>query len=157
MRPLLPEDAAVASAVLAAAFRGTSYLRRADEVLESALRFEDPEYLCLLAERETNGEAVGLALFGTVVGARLVAKVHYLAGADPRIMLALLGAVRETCVRSGERLVVCEIPRDTPFDVTSVTLVASGFREEGRIEDFVRDGVALRIMVWRPDREDGDA
>jgi hypothetical protein len=57
--------------------------------------------------------------------------------------------VRETCERSGERLVVCEIPRDTAFDVAAVALVASGFREEGRIEDFIRDGVALRILVWR--------
>jgi hypothetical protein len=151
VRPLLPEDAAVARALLAVAFRGTPYLRRADEVLESALQFEDPEYLCLLAERSEDDEPVGLVLFGTIVGARLAAKVHVVTGTDPRVMLALLGAVRETCERSGERLVVCEIPRDTPFDVAAVALVASGYREEGRIEDFVRDGVALRIMVWRPD------
>jgi hypothetical protein len=149
VRPLLPEDAAAARRVLADALRGTPYLRRAEEVLESALRFEDPEYLCLLAERGEHGEAAGLVLFGTVVGARLAAKVHYVTGTDPRVMLALLGAVRETCERSGERLVVCEIPRDTPFDVAAVALVASGFREEGRIEDFIRDGVALRILVWR--------
>lgn len=151
VRPLLPEDAAAAHRVLADAFRGTPYLGRAQEVLESALRFEDPEYLCLLAERSESGEALGLVLFGTVVGARLAAKVHYVTGTDPRVMLALLGAVRETCERSGERLVVCEIPRDTPFDVAAVALVASGYREEGRIEDFVRDGVALRILVWRCD------
>jgi hypothetical protein len=156
VRPLLPEDASAARNVLTNAFRGTPYLQRADEVLESALRFEDPEYLCLLAERSAGTEAIGLALFGTIVGARLAAKVHYLAADDARVMLALLGAVRETCVRSGERLIVCEIPRDTPFDVVAVALVASGYREEGRIEDFMRDGVALRIMVWRPDRGDGD-
>jgi hypothetical protein len=154
VRPLLPEDGAAARHLLADAFRGTPYLPRAEEVLDSALRFEDPEYLCLLAERTTSGEPAGLVLFGTVVGARLTAKVHFVAGADPRVMLALLGAVRETCERSGERLVVCEIPRDTPFDVAAVALVASGYKEEGRIDDFVRDGVALRIMVWRPDRLD---
>ena len=157
MRPLLPEDAAVARDLLAGSFRGTPYLGRAEEVLDSALRFEDPEYLCLLAEREADGAALGLVLFGTVVGARLAAKVHVVASADPRVMLALLGAVRETCEQSGERLVVCEIPRDTPFDVCAVALVASGFREEGRIEDFVRDGVALRVMVWRPGRQQEDA
>jgi hypothetical protein len=32
-------------------------------------------------------------------------------------------------------------------------LLASGFREEGRVDDFVRDGVALRLLVWRPERE----
>jgi hypothetical protein len=154
VRPLLPEDAVASRGVLAAAFRGTPYHRRADEVLESALRFDDPEYLCLLAEPAREGSPVGLVLFGTIVGAKLAAKVHFVAGADPRVMIALLGAVRETCERSGERLVVCEIPRDTPFDVAAVALVASGYREEGRIDDFVREGVALRVMVWRPDRSD---
>jgi hypothetical protein len=65
----------------------------------------------------------------------------------------LLDAVRETCVRSGERLVVCELPHDTPFDLTGIALVARGFREEGRIDDFVRDGIALRLLVWRPSGE----
>jgi hypothetical protein len=156
VRPLLPEDAAAASAVLVRAFRGTPYLARMQEVLESALRFEDPEFLCLLAEPAGADEPTGLVLFGAVLGARLTAKVHVVAGADPRVMLALLAAVRATCEKSGERLVVCEIPRDTPFDVAAVALVASGFREEGRIEDFVRDGVALRVMVWRPGRSDDD-
>ena len=156
VRPLLPEDAAAAGAVLAEAFRGTPYLARMREVLDSALRFDDPEFLCLLAEPAPGEPATGLVLFGTVLGARLTAKVHVVAGTDPRVMLALLGAVRATCEHSGERLVVCEIPRDTPFDVASVALVATGYREEGRIEDFVRDGVALRVMVWRPGRADDD-
>ena len=153
VRALLPEDAAGARRVLAGMLRGTRYLQRAEEMLDTALRFDDPEYLCVLAER-TQGEPLGMVLFGTVVGARLAAKVHLVVGTDPRVMLALLAAVRETCERSGERLAVCEIPHDTPFDVAGVALVASGFREEGRVDDFVREGVALRIMVWRPDRRD---
>jgi hypothetical protein len=79
-----------------------------------------------------------------------VTKVHAVLASDPRVQLALLDAVRETCVRSGERLVVCELPHDAPFDVVGVALIASGYREEGRIDDFVRDGVALRLFVWRP-------
>jgi hypothetical protein len=116
----MPDDAVVARHVLAESFRGTAYLRRMEEVLESALRFEDPEYLCLLAEPENGSEATGLVLFGAIVGARLAVKLHGVVAVDPRVMLALLDAVRETCVRSGERLIVC-------------------------------DGVALRLMVWRPE------
>jgi hypothetical protein len=153
----MPEDAGIARALLGDSFRGTPYLSRMEEVLDSALRFEDPEYLCLLAEPVNALAPSGLVLFGTVVGARLVVKVHAVATLDARVMLALLAAVRETCERSGERMIVCEIPRDTPFDVAAVALVASGYREEGRIEDFVRDGVALRLMVWRPDRTEEDA
>jgi hypothetical protein len=150
VRPLMPEDARSAHVLLERAFRGTAYLARLREVLDDALRFEDPEYLCLLAESERESVLEGLVLFGTILGARLATRVHAVAAVDPRVQLALLDAVRETCVRSGERLVVCELPHDTPFDLTGIALVARGYREEGRIEDFVRDGVALRLFVWRP-------
>ena len=145
----MPEDADAARAAVVDQFRGTPYLARMLEVLDSALRFEDPEFLCLLAVPAPAGAIHGLVLFGTVLGARLATKVHTVVAPDPRVQLALLDAVRETCVRSGERLVVCELPHDTPFDLAAVALVASGYREEGRVEDFVRDGIALRLLVWR--------
>ena len=147
----MPEDADAARATLLDGFRGTPYLARALEVLDSALRFEDPEFLCLLGASAESGTIDGLVLFGTVLGARLATKVHSVVAPDPRVQLALLDAVRETCLRSGERLVVCELPHDTPFDLAAVALAASGYREEGRIDDFVRDGVALRLLVWRPE------
>jgi hypothetical protein len=80
----------------------------------------------------------------------LATKVHAVVSRDPRVQLALVDAVRETCVRSGERLVLCELPDDSPFDVSAIALVARGFREEGRVDDLVREGVALRLLVWRP-------
>ena len=153
VRPLMPEDADAARATIVDLLRGTPYLERTLEVLDSALRFEDPEYLCLLAAPSEDETPSGLVLFGTVLGARLATKVHGVVAADPRVQLVLLDAVRETCVRSGERLVVCELPHDAPFHVAGVALLASGYREEGRIEDFVRDGVALRLFVWRPEGE----
>jgi hypothetical protein len=146
----MPEDARAARETVVEQFRGTPYLARSLEVLDDALRFEDPEFLCLLAAPGEQDPPSGLALFGTVLGARLVTKIHAVVAADRRVQLALLDAVRETCGRSGERLVVCELPDDAPFDVTRVALLASGFREEGRIDDFVREGVALRLLVWRP-------
>lgn len=151
VRPLMPEDADAARSAVVEQFRGTPYLTRTLELLDSALRFEDPEYLCLLAAPDESEPPIGLVLFGTVLGARLASKLHAVVAPDPRVQLALVDAVRETCVRSGERLVVCELPHDVPFDLTAVALIASGYREEGRIEDFVRDGVALRLLVWRPD------
>ena len=151
VRPLLPEDARAARETIVERYRGTPYLDRLLEVLGDALRFEDPEYLCLLAAPGESERPAGLVLFGTVLGARLVTKIHAVVAADPRVQLALLDAVRETCVRSGERLVVCELPHDAPFDVAGVALLASGFSEEGRVEDFVREGVALRLLVWRPE------
>ena len=150
----MPEDADAVRATVADAFRGTPYQGRMQETLDNALRFDDPEYLCLLAAPSDDGVPNGLVLFGTVLGARLTTKVHGVVASDPRVALGLLDAVRETCVRSGERLVVCEIPHDTPFDVVAIALIASGFREEGRVADLVRDGVALRLLVWRPGAAD---
>ena len=147
----MPEDARAARDAVVEHFRGTPYLARLLEVLDDALRFEDPEFLCLLAAPCESDPPSGLALFGTVLGARLVTKVHAVVAPDPRVQLALLDAVRETCIRSGERLVVCELPDDAPFDVSGVALLASGFREEGRIGGYVREGVALRLLVWRPE------
>ena len=151
VRPLMPEDARAARDTIVDHLRGTPYLDRVLEVLDDALKFEDPESLCLLAALADSASPDGLILFGTVLGARLVTKVHAVVAPDPRVQLALLDAVRETCVHSGERLVLCELPNDAPFDVAGVALVASGYREEGRIDDFVRDGVALRLLVWRPE------
>ena len=147
----MPEDARTAREMVVDHSRGTPYQARLLEVLDDALRFEDPEFLCLLAAPGESDPPTGLVLFGTVLGARLVTKIHAVVAADPRVQLALLDAVRETCVRSGERLVLCELPHDPPFDVTGVALLASAFREEGRIDDFVREGVALRLLVWRPE------
>jgi hypothetical protein len=151
VRPLMPQDADAVRSAVADQFRGTPYLTRTLEVLDSALRFEDPEYLCLLVAAGESEPPLGLVLFGTVLGARRASKVHAVVAPDARVQLALLDAVRETCVRSGERLVVCELPHDLPFDVTAAALLASGYHEEGRIDDFVRDGVALRLFVWRSD------
>jgi len=150
VRPLMPANAESARGLVGAVFRGSPYRARMTEVLESALQFADPEFLCLLAGPEENGPPDGLVLFGTILGARLATKVHAVVSPDPRVQLALVDAVRVSCVRSGERLVVCELPNDRPFDVTAIALVARGFREEGRVDDLVRDGVALRLFVWRP-------
>jgi hypothetical protein len=157
VRPLMPADAGAAQRVIADVFRGSPYLARVLEMLESALRFEDPEYLCLLAASGAEAAPDGLVLFGTILGARLATKVHAVVSLDPRVQLALVDAVRETCARSGERLVICELPHDRPFDVAAVALAARGFHEEGCVEDLVRDGVALRLLVWRPASEGGPA
>lgn len=149
----MPEDERAARELVGNIFRGTAYLDRMNEVLESALRFEDPEFLCLLAAPDEAAPPDGLVLFGTILGARLATKVHAVVSHDPRVQLALVEAVRETCEHSGERLVICELPNDPPFDLSAVALAARGFREEGRVEDLVREGVALRLLVWRPGAE----
>ena len=68
---------------------------------------------------------------------------------DPQAADALLRAVHQASAQSGERMIVCELPDDAPFASTARALAANGYAEEGRVADFVCDGVALRLLVRR--------
>jgi hypothetical protein len=146
LRALLPEDAAAARAFVSEQFGPGRYRDRALEVLASALAFEDPEFMALLAFHPDGARLVGLALFGTVAGARSVVKLHGLISREPEAATALLDAVCRASEHSGERMIVCELPDDPTFAVASAALKAGGFEEEGRVPDFVREGVALRLL-----------
>jgi hypothetical protein len=65
-------------------------------------------------------------------------------------MSALVAGIAQVCESSGERLAVCELPDDAPWRASAAALVAGGYREEGRVPDYVCDGLALRLLVWRP-------
>lgn len=147
LSPLMPEHESAARALVTARLSGTRYLARTLEQLDAALRFEDPEFLAVLAEHD--GDVAALALFGTVAGARQCTRLHALVGADDDALHALAGAVVDVCAESGERLAVCELPDDAIFSATHSALLGAGLVEEGRIDDYVADGVGLRILVWR--------
>lgn len=143
----MPDDARPARALLDAAYSGTRYLPRMRELLDAALRFEDPEYLALIAEDSAG--PVALAMFGTVAGARQCSKLHALVGNDASAIERLAGAVLAVCSDAGERLVVAEVPDDSPFATAAHALAHAGFAREGRIDHLVADGVALQLLVWR--------
>jgi hypothetical protein len=149
LRALMPDDAGAARALVSAQLAGTRYHSRLLEQLDTALRFEDPEYLALLAFADDPERLLGLVLFGTVAGARAVVKVHGVVACASEAAVALLDAVRQASERSGERMIVCELPDDALFADAAAALEASGYADEGRVPDFVRDGVALRLLVWR--------
>lgn len=149
LRALMPDDAGAARALVDARLGGTRYAARAAEMLDAALGFDDPEYMALLAFPGDDPRPSGLALFGTVAGARAVVKVHALLASEPETAVALLDAVRGACARSGERMIVCELADDAPAAVAAEALAATGYVEEGRVTDFVADGIALRLFVLR--------
>lgn len=148
LRALMPADERAARALLNSHFSGTRYRARMLELLESALRFDDAEYLAVLSERD--GELAGLALFGTVTGARAVVKLHAVVTAESTAALALLEAVRDASERSGERMILCELPDEASFTLVGDALTTAGYTEEGRVPDFIRDGLALRLLVRVP-------
>ena len=147
LRALMPEDADPARAFVSGQFTNPRYRARALEVLDTALQFEDPEYMALLAFDGEPARLVGIAVFGTVAGAHAVVKLHGVITSEPAAARALVEAVRHASEHSGERMIVCELPDDPPFAEAVAALQASGFTEQGRVPDFVRDGVALRLFV----------
>ena len=149
LRPLMPEDADAARAVVVAALAGTRYETRVIEQLDVALTFEDPEYIALLAWEPESDHLLGLVLFGTVAGADQVTKLHALLGDDEGTRAALADVVRSVATDSGERMIVAEVPDDALFQLVIAALHESGYADEGGVDDFVCDGVGLRFLVWR--------
>lgn len=149
LRALMPEDEAAARGVIAAHYSGSRHHGRLLEQLGDVLRFEDPEYLALVAQ--VNGSAVGLVMFGTVAGALGVVKLHAVMGRDARALDALVAEVVGVCERSNERLIIAELPDDARFADAVASLRARGFAEEGRVPDYVCDGVAMQLLVRRSD------
>lgn len=142
----MPEDEAAVRTLVARQLHGTRYLARTLEQLDAALQFEDPEVLSVLADRD--GDVVALALFGTVAGARQCSKLHLLIGEQDSIV-ELAGGIVKLCAKSGERLLVCELPDDALFAPAAVALLDVGFVQEGRVPDYVADDLGLRLLVWR--------
>jgi hypothetical protein len=116
-------DRARAGALITEWLAGTRYESRALELLSN----EE----CVVV-----GSELGTVVYEPIAGAADVIKLHMIVGdMFDRLPLA--------------RLVVAEMPDDAPFAEMTMALVAKGFREEGRIEDFVADGIALRILTKR--------
>jgi hypothetical protein len=146
---LTPADAGAARALALRQFAGTPYEARILEQLEVAARCGDDECRALVAIAYDSSGVSGVALAGTVAGADGVVKLHALIGDDLLALRALARAVVDGSARTGARIVVCEIADDAPFHVTAQVLLELGYAEAGRVADFVRNGVALRILTWR--------
>jgi GNAT superfamily N-acetyltransferase len=147
-RSVLPEDTQGTRVLLMGALGVTPYIDRALEVLELAERGHDPEHRALVIARD--GTVAGLALFGTIAGTMAGAKLHMAALAPgveasdvgARLMNAVAAAVRE----SGARFLIAELPDDPAIGAILALLRDHGFREEARVPDFYREGVALTFL-----------
>jgi hypothetical protein len=145
VRALQPDDAGAARALVLAQFSATKYESRIREQLEIALRGDDAECRGIVAVRPGEARVRALALSGTIAGAPEVVNLHALVGDDRDGMRMLAVAVRD----ADARLIVCEMPDDAPFNVTVQVLRELGYEQEGRVADFVRDGVDLILFTWR--------
>jgi hypothetical protein len=147
LRALVAGDGDEALALVSAAFAETLYGPRVQEQLGIALLGNDRECRGLVALEPRSPRVSGLALYGDVAGAKGVVKLHALAGSDRAALRALAAALHDAS--GSARMIVSEIPDDAPFIVTCSILRELGHEEEGRIADFVRDGVSMMLLVKR--------
>jgi hypothetical protein len=146
-RPLSPLDAEPVRGLVLANLGITPYVDRALELLAEAERGDsDTAALCL----ERDGTYAALALFGEVVPSNGVWKLHTLllsGHVDARdVGGAMLDAIVERARAFGGRSLLAELPADPVYGRTLTLLRASRFRQQGRIPDFYRDGVAILFL-----------
>ena len=114
----------------------TPYIDRALEVLELAERGNDPFHRALVIARD-----------GTVAGVRsgLPFSVHpgiEAGDVGGRLMDAVANAARD----SSARFLLAEMADDPALGKVFALLREHGFREEARVPDFYREGVALTFL-----------
>jgi len=126
----------------------TPYVDRVVELLDLAARGSDPEARALVIERD--GTIAGLVIFGVVSGTYGAARLHALVvdrGVDvDDVGARLLDAAAAVVAAAGARLLVAELPDDPVLGPVRPLLLGRGFREEARVPDFYRDGVALTLL-----------
>jgi ribosomal protein S18 acetylase RimI-like enzyme len=147
-RSLLPEDAQGTRILLMGALGVTPYIDRALEVLAFAERGNDPEHRGMVIARD--GTVAGLALFGTIAGTAGGARLHAAALA-PGVQVddvggRLMRAVCDSARALGARYLLAEMPDDPALGTVLALLREHGFREEARVPDFYREGVALTFL-----------
>lgn len=146
-RPLQPADSEGSRALVRHALDGTPYLDRVIELLQAAER-GDPETRALVLEHD--GAVAALALFGPVAGTQGTWQIDTVL-VGPAIQIreggrTLIDAVVSLARREGARLLVAELPADAALGAALTVLRANRFRQEGRVPDYFRDGVALLLL-----------
>ena len=125
----------------------TPYVDRALELVAAAER-GDSEIRALVIARD--GTLAALALFGPVSGASGAWDLNLLltaAGIEGRdVGVPLITAILAEIRVSAGRFLLAELPADPVIGSTLTLLRRNGFRQEGRIPDFFREGVALLFL-----------
>jgi ribosomal protein S18 acetylase RimI-like enzyme len=144
-QPLLPR----ASEIVERAFHGTRYLSGALDALQSAVRAPGPEGQALASMAGDDIE--GVIVFGIFGGTSGAGRLHLVAVENRArragVARALVSAAIESLAESHARFILAELP-EAPRELPGSRdfLEALGFREESRVDDFYRDGIALAFL-----------
>ena len=144
------EDLAAALALVEWEHEKNPWIERTGDLLRTAVVEPDGEYRACIAERD--GEIVGLGVFGMVAGTVGTAMLYSILVA-PRSRRAgigerLLFQISAELASAGARMIVAEVPGDPLVMRFRALLLAHGFVEASRIEDYHRDGVSQIISLF---------
>jgi hypothetical protein len=149
LRALGSGDLGSCAALAEVVLDGTPYLFRAREILDAACA-GDPEWRAIGAFHPATGAFAAVAAFGPVAGAegpwRLGVLLFTRESARRDLADPLLLDVVATAQRAGARLLMAELPADEAIGFSISALRANGFRQEARIADFYREGVAQLFL-----------
>jgi ribosomal protein S18 acetylase RimI-like enzyme len=148
LHPLAAPDSSAARALAISVLADTPYGEPLLAALESALARATNEYQAILAR--DGGALVGLVVFGDTAGARGAGRIHLVAvDAKARRRGIAMDVIDAACTRLGEqggRFVMIELPTDARLASAQRLARRASFHEEGRMDDYVRDGVALVLL-----------
>ena len=147
VRPLTLTDGPAARALARSVYGGTRYLTRTLELVEFALRGDDPDCLGLVGV--SIASIHGLLLHGPVAGASGVIKVHALIASAPKVLTSMLSVLRDVISVADARMIVCELPGGAEHSVAAAALIKNGFTREGSVSGFFAEDIALGLFVWR--------
>jgi ribosomal protein S18 acetylase RimI-like enzyme len=152
LRPLAAPDATAARALADAVLGGFLFAEAMLASLDEALRFASDEYRAIAAH---DGKALtGLVVFGEIAGTHGTGRVHLVAVDETvrrrGIGTALMEAACADLHGRGSRFVVIELVEEPRLASGRALAHRTGFREEGRVHDYARDGLGLSLLRRDP-------
>jgi ribosomal protein S18 acetylase RimI-like enzyme len=149
LRPLRPADEPAARDLIDRSF--PPYLRELPHYHLSVALGESASDEALGIVVTDGDRLAGLVLHGFVAGAVRTGKIHALAVREDirrrGLGRALLDAATRALASMDARLIVVELPADPDLEPVRPMLHELGFHEEASVDDFVRDGVGLLVLV----------
>jgi ribosomal protein S18 acetylase RimI-like enzyme len=148
LHPLATPDATAARELVLSVFADAPYGDLMMGALENALQRTTNEYQIIVASEDT--EVAGVIVFGETPGACGAGCIHLIAvdGKARRhgVATALIDAACARLAEQGARFAMIELPADARLAPVRALAQRTGFLEEARVDDYVRDGIGLVFL-----------
>jgi ribosomal protein S18 acetylase RimI-like enzyme len=147
-RPLAPPDAAAARTLADATLGGAPFAAGMLAALDEAVTSHTDEYRAVGAH--DGSSLVGFVVFGEIAGAIGAGRIYVVGVEAPArrhgIATALVEAACSELRSRGSRFAVIELLEEPSLASGLALAHRTGFREEGRVSEYVRDGVGLLLL-----------